>query len=162
MNNRFHENAETSSRHDVVYIGGPAPKQSGAKVCRECHDIWNKGRWTWNRKQVHKTLEGTVCPACVQKARKISMGEILVRGEFYRSHEQEIDSRIRNIEQSEKSRHPLERIIGVEKSIDTLHLLTAGMHVARRIGSGLEKSYKGELTMSHTPGDGPMRVQWVR
>jgi len=81
----------------------------------------------------------------IEKRHGTAAGEIEIGGEFVKSHFFEIANRIRHIEDLEKRKHPMERILSFENKEENISIKTSGIHLAGRIGKGLQNSFKGDL-----------------
>jgi hypothetical protein len=96
-----------------------------------------------------------VCPACRRIADRFPAGRVELSGEFLRDHREEILNLVRNAEDAEKSERPMERIMAITEEAGRALVTTTGIHVARRIGEALSRSYQGELDYRY--GDGRAR-----
>jgi|WetSurMetagenome_2_1015567.scaffolds.fasta_scaffold27462_2 hypothetical protein len=130
--------------------------------CIDCGAVFLRGRWISGLTTDRPALHISICSACRRKRDNMPAGRIDIKGDFYREHRGEINRMIRHIEKKEFQGHPLERIMSRDDSRDELYLTTTGVHLARRIGGGLHRSYKGALSLSSGPGDDTIRVDWIR
>ena len=130
--------------------------------CAGCGAVFFRGRWITGFKTNHPALHMSLCSACRRQKEHMPAGMVAIRGDFYREHRDEINSMIYHLEKKEFRGHPLERIMSREESENELRLTTTGVHLARRIGGGLHRSYKGALSLSTGPGDDMVRVCWIR
>jgi hypothetical protein len=144
---------------DVFKARGNPPEPT---VCDQCGSVFKQGRWTWSEQKPEQKANAGICPACRRTSDNIPAGEVEISGPFYLEHSAEIQNRILNIEESEKHRHPLERIIAFEPGSERLRITTTGVHLARRIGEGLRRSCKGELSLTYAYHEHSVRVQWNR
>lgn len=144
-------------RHDAYQetIKLPEPTK-----CVKCHAIFSNGRWTW--KNIPTTVNETTCPACRRIEDNYPAGFVKIRGKFLREHRDNIHGLIQNIENQEKRDRPLERIISINKTKNQTVVTTTGIHVARRIGEALSRSFKGDLSFQYADGEKSIRVDWRR
>lgn len=144
-------------RHDAFPKKGDWPEPTR---CNTCGAVYVKGRWSW------ETVEGeahaTVCPACRRTAENFPAGYVELGGAFFETRKDEILNLVRNIEKSEKSAHPLERIIAVAPNNHKTLVTTTGIHVARRIGEAIARAYQGEYAIQYADGEKRIRVTWQR
>ena len=129
-------------------------------LCTECGSLYIKGRWTWEK--TNKELYKSTCPACKRIADNYPAGTIEIGGSFFNEHKSEITNLIRNIEKQEKSEHALERIIRTKIIRGKMVVTTTGIHLARRIGEALSRSYKGDFSFQYLDADKGIRVHWER
>ena len=129
-------------------------------LCTECGSLYKKGRWTWGK--TNKEVYKSTCPACKRIADNYPAGTINIRGSFFEEHKSELTNLIRNIEKQEKSEHALERIIRTKISRGEMVVTTTGIHLARRIGEALSRSYKGDFSFQYLDADKGIRVHWER
>jgi hypothetical protein len=154
------------SREDKMYSGGrtdpyaPKKKLADPTRCPQCKAVYLKGRWTWET--VPDPVDETLCPACRRTNDRVAAGVLLLSGEFFNEHRDEIDNLIRNQENLEKERHPLERLMSFADTEDGWRVETTGVHLARRIGDALKNAYQGELEIEYLKGQDKVRVNWTR
>ncbi len=130
------------------------------QTCTSCGAVFMNGRWTWNEIENHAIK--TMCPACRRISDNYPAGFIEIKGRFFEGHEKEIENLIRNTEKLEKNERPLERIISMKLSKGFAQLTTTGVHIARRIGEALSRSYQGNFTFKYLNGEKGIRVYWER
>ena len=85
-----------------------------------------------------------------------------MKGQFFVTHQDEILNLARNVGELEKNERPLERIMQIQENKDHAIVTTTGIHLARRIGEALSRSYKGDLNVQYTKDDTDVRVYWER
>jgi hypothetical protein len=143
--------------NDVYY---EKSKNAESTICTKCRSLYLKGRWTWE-KPVKDTHEST-CPACRRIADNYPAGTIELSGSFFAEHHSEIMNLIHNTEQQEKQAHALERIMHTKSGHNQTTITTTGIHLARRIGEALSRSYKGNYSFQYLDAEKGIRVQWSR
>ncbi len=144
-------------RHDTYKERGKWPEPT---LCKECGALFVNGRWSWGKPPT-KANE-VLCPACRRTSDNLPAGYIELKGAFFQEHYDEILNLTRNIEQQEKSEHPLERIMAIIDEKDHTLVTTTGIHIARRIGEALSRSYNGDLSFQYAEGEKSIRVYWQR
>src|SRR3989304_8035660 len=110
-------------------------------ICSKCNAVYTNGRWTW--KTTEQTTTKTTCPACRRISDNYPAGQIEIKGNFFQLHSTDILNLINNTEQLEKNERPLERIISITEEENKTVITTTGIHIARRIGEALKRSYQG-------------------
>jgi NMD protein affecting ribosome stability and mRNA decay len=144
-------------RHDAYEERDKLPENTR---CSGCHALFVNGRWTWN--QPSEKGNEVVCPACRRIADHYPAGFVEIKGPFFNQHRDEILSLIRHVENQEKSEHPMERIISIADEEQGALLTTTGIHIARRIGEALSRSYKGDFSFDYADDDKVIRGCWER
>ncbi|MDH4321061.1 MAG: BCAM0308 family protein [Desulfobulbaceae bacterium] len=144
-------------RHDSYRQKEKLPEPSR---CGDCGVLYANGRWTWAEPPEKSHL--TTCPACRRIADHYPAGTIKLGGFFYDQHRDEIWNLIHNTEKQEKQERPLERIMDFTDADGQTEVRTTGVHLARRIGEALSRSYHGEFSFQYGDGDKSIRVQWHR
>ncbi len=129
-------------------------------VCPECGAVFHIGRWQWLDKP--KDAHQAICPACHRVRDGFPAGYVLLAGEFFAKHEQEILQLIRHREAQEKAGHPLQRIMAIEKTKHGTEVTTTDIHLARGIGEALHHAYQGELEFHYNSDQNRLRVSWSR
>ena len=129
-------------------------------VCSKCNAVYTNGRWTW--KTTEQTTSKTTCPACRRISDNYPAGYIEIKGNFFQIHLTDILNLINNTEQLEKNERPLERIISITEHENKTVITTTGIHIARRIGEALNRSYQGNFLFQYADGEKSIRVFWER
>jgi hypothetical protein len=130
-------------------------------VCPACSAVFHDGRWQW-RKPLPRGARQEICQACRRVKDRLPAGVITLTGAFLRPHKEEIVGLARRQEALENLEHPLHRIMGLEQRRESLVIETTDIHLPRRIGEALRRSFKGALTLSYVQGGGSVRVAWSR
>ena len=144
-------------RHDVYRVDKKLREPS---ACRECGAVFTDGRWSWG--DPAETTTTTTCPSCQRIADNVPAGILKLSGSFLADHRSEIVGLIHNVEALEKGEHPLERIMAISEVPGGLEITTTGVHVARRIGDALGRSYQGDLNFTYGDGEKSIKVSWSR
>lgn len=161
MNRRYDKRARIviPERRDHYAVTEKYPKPT---ACADCGSLFENGRWTANKMYPTADVFLAKCPACRRKTGHDPAGDIKIKGVFAHEHHDEIIGRIRRIERREKAMHPVEQILAMSDAPDETNIATTGIHLARRIGNGLRRSYKGELSYSYGKGEKSIQVVWER
>lgn len=144
-------------RHDVYRSKEKWPEPT---LCGDCGALFTNGRWTW-KESVDKANKAT-CPACRRISDRFPAGTIEMKGDFFDANRDEILNLVRNIEKQQMGEHPLERIMDVTNGQGRTLVTTTGIHIARRIGEALSRSYKGDFSFQYGDGEKTVRVFWQR
>ena len=145
-------------RRKDVYIDQQIIKEPAS--CIKCNALYTNGRWAW--KTTDQVTTKTTCPACRRISDNYPAGHIEIKGNFFLSHSTDILNLVNNVERLEKSERPLERIILINEGKDKTVITTTGIHVARRIGEALARSYQGSYNFQYADGEKSIRVFWER
>ena len=154
----LHRPARTEEFHDPYEMRRKLPDPS---ACPTCGALYRDGRWTWGSVPVE--AYPTECPACRRIADGYYGGSVTIHGAFALEHREEIEHLLRNIEEREKSSHPLKRIMEIAPDEnDDLYVTTTDGRLARSFGTALYRAYRGELEQPRPDDQGPTRVRWSR
>ncbi|MHB8836606.1 MAG: BCAM0308 family protein [Candidatus Methylomirabilia bacterium] len=157
VNARSNNKLIQPQRHDTYKSRG---KLQEPTACRECGAVYMEGRWSWAA--APKGSRKAVCAACRRVADRFPAGRIEIGGEFFMKHRDEVLRLVRNVEAAEKQGRPLERIMAIDDESDQTVVTTTGIHLARRIGESLARSYQGEFDFRYSDGEETIRVSWSR
>lgn len=144
-------------RHDVYRS---KEKRREPTLCEGCGALFVNGRWTW--KETSERVHHATCPACRRIADRLPAGTIEIRGDFFSVHREEVVNLIHNVEKQQKADHPMERIMEMSNGKGVTQVTTTGVHLARRIGEALSRSYKGDYSFQYGDGEKTLRVYWER
>jgi NMD protein affecting ribosome stability and mRNA decay len=128
-------------------------------VCSQCGAVFHQGRWQWL--QAPANAHRAICPACHRIHDHFPAGFLTMKGEFFRSHHDEIMRLVHNHEKHERTEHPLKRIMAVEEKDGTTLVTTTDIHLARGMGEALHHAYQGELEYHYNPEQNLLRVSWT-
>lgn len=135
-------------------------KLPGGATCRECSAVVQEGRWVWSGPARGDVL--TVCPACRRTMDDYPAGYLMLEGPFFEENRKEIMNLVRNVGAAEKGEHPLERVMAVRRQGKATLITTTGIHLARRLGNSLKRSYQGDLQVQYEEGARQVRINWTR
>ena len=137
------------------------PKRpTGDHICEGCGAVCEAGRWTWSATTLDRhQLE---CPACKRMRENVPAGELVLKGEYLRTHRSTILELLERQADLETSEHALERIMDIEKSADSLIVRTTGVHMVRRLGEALLHAHHGDLKINYRDGEDVLRAHWKR
>lgn len=130
-------------------------------VCERCSATYHKGRWTWAAGPADAPR--VLCAACQRVRDRYPAGFVTLRGGFLAAHRDDILNLVRNVEERERSEHPMNRVMEVEdRAAGEILVTTTDMHLARAIGNAIHSAHKGELDTCYAGEDSLLRVTWVR
>lgn len=135
-------------------------KHTEPTICPDCNAVFHEGRWQWG--EAGAGAAESLCPACERIRDRVPAGFLTISGEFYGQHAEEIDNLIGNIEEKEKTEHPLERIMHKEEDGDDTVYTFTSPHLTRAAGEAIERAYDGELDFQYAPDEWMLRAHWKR
>jgi NMD protein affecting ribosome stability and mRNA decay len=128
--------------------------------CPKCHASFVGGRWTWEKAPADSFEH--ICPACRRIEDKFPAGYVMIKGEFFPEHRDDILHLIRNHEKKEMAARPLQRIMAIEDTREGTEVTTTDSHLARGIAEALHDAYKGELKLRYSRDENLVRASWKR
>ena len=143
--------------HDPYKTGLKLPEPT---VCPQCGAVFEKGRWQWTNRP--NDANEVTCQACHRINDAYPAGEVTLKGAFAVSHRREILGLVRNLEDKEKSAHPLNRIMDIAESDDEIIITTTDIHLPRRIGQALFNAFEGNFDFRYDKEGYFIRVHWTR
>lgn len=145
---------EGRERHDPYRSDA---KRAGPGCCSGCGAVYLRGRWSWRaRPYGARAME---CPACARIRERTPAGILVLDGELG-ERRGELLGLVRNVEERERSQHPLERLMSLRERKDGLHVETTGVHLARRIADALRRTFHAQAEFEFSPGEDLVRVRW--
>ena len=128
--------------------------------CPDCGAVYHQGRWQWMR--VPENAERHRCPACARIHDAVPAGYLLLDGDFFIEHHDELLRLVDNLAILEKRQHPLERIMDIEETENACHISFTGVHLPRAVGEAIRHAYQGQLEINHSERSDQLRVHWNR
>jgi hypothetical protein len=125
-------------------------------VCEDCGLVQHRGRWSSGAPPLTE-LRGGRCPACQRIRDRYPAGTIRLHPDLL-EHRAEVLRLARNLERAERSEHPLERLMGVERADDHLVITTTGVHLARRIARHLARRFHRRARIRYADGEERMHA----
>lgn len=129
-------------------------------TCPECGAIVHRGRWQWGA--AAPDAKKHLCPACQRVRDRVPAGQLILSGEFFKAHREEILHLVRNAETKARAEHALERIMDVVEEADRTVVTFTDAHLVHGIGNDLRHAYDGELESHYTDEGDLLRVAWRR
>ena len=144
--------------HDTYKLRG---QLKGPTRCPGCGAVYHRGRWTW-KASAPRDAEEVTCSACQRIADDYPAGELSLGGAFVISHQQEIMNLVRNVEKAENADHPMNRIMNIRDTSDGFLVTTTDVHLPKRIGRALQRSWEGALDIHFDEAGYYTRISWQR
>lgn len=155
---RRHIDRQVDDPKDDAYRAKGKP--AGVARCPECRAVYRRGRWRWEA--APRGTPERLCTACLRTRERDPAGTVRLAGAFFAAHRGEVLHLLRNEEEDEKSRHPLQRIMSIVETPQGAEVSTTDIHMARRLGNAVHGAYQGTLTMKQSPDEYRIRVDWKR
>ena len=165
-----YSNATFTKRVD--HEGGrhrPSRAISEPAVCKECGAVYANRRWTAARSTSTSTNERlrpaqiTLCPACKQQRTGEPRGFVLLDGDFFSAHGEEIEQLLRNEAKRAAADNPLARTMEFTRGDGhKLTVSTTTEHLAQRLGHAVEKAFGGSVHYDFSHENKLARVTWRR
>lgn len=148
-------------RHPAEKRAGRPPEQV---LCERCGASFHKRSWRrpGDATASHAALSRaswSTCPACAQQRSEEYLGRVRIDGEMLRSSEPAIRRRIRNVAARAEFTQPERRVVSLERSGDTLEVLTTSQKLAHRIVHELKKAFGGRAVYKWSD-DGFLEARW--
>ena len=148
----------------------PARSIKEPAVCEKCGAVYANRRWTAAgshaaiEKQKHwRPSQMVVCPACKQESTGEPRGFVFLDGAFFTTHQDEIESLLRNEAERAAEDNALARILDWKKGEGhKLTVTTTTEHLAQRLGHALQKAFDGEVQYDFSHENKLARVSWQR
>jgi hypothetical protein len=137
-------------------------KPANGTSCPQCGVVFRDGRWEWSSQSHAQHVFEELCAACRRTNEKFPAGIVKLKGPFAREHRNELLSMARNQEEIEKKEHPLNRIMSIEEDAESLTINTTDIHLPRRIGETIKRTWRGKLDVDFEENGYFVRVNWSR
>jgi hypothetical protein len=155
----------TPGRHEQRMDPGRDSYRDDAKLpdpaaCTRCGAAYLAGRWTW--RDPPEGAATLTCPACRRIEQRQPAGILTLAGPFLAAHLQEIVQLVAGREAREREEHPMQRIIGIEQSGESIEITTTDAHLARGLAVAVQDAFKGELDIEFAKDENFVRAAWRR
>lgn len=131
-------------------------------ACPECGAVCVRGHWSWKAPTSPRPVAALVCPACRRIDDRYPAGELTIAGAFAIARASAALKLVQNIARVENREHPLNRIMRIRREPEAICIETTDVHLPRRIGHALERTWSGELTTHYDEQGCFVRVGWRR
>ena len=155
---RIRNQLHTEAHSNDPYFERHKPHEPA--YCSRCELIFHEGRWQHGQR--HTGAAEHLCPACHRIRDEFPAGYVTVEGGFAAQHADEVMNLVMNEAARARAEHPLERIMQVSSQNGTTLITTTDVHLARRIGEALNRSWKGTLNIKPSVDEYLVRVRWSR
>jgi len=135
------------------------------RACERCGAVYSRKTWRQGRPVTGALLDRavwTVCPGCRQVGTGEYFGRVLIRGAYATVNDALIRARTQNVAERARFTQPERRIVSMERSGDTLEVLTTSQKLAHRIARELQKAFRGRVSYSWSDRDGTLQAIWER
>ncbi|MCU7936865.1 MAG: ATPase [Candidatus Thiodiazotropha sp. (ex Dulcina madagascariensis)] len=131
-------------------------------LCQVCGAVFSGGRWQW-RETLPEEAKETRCPACQRIHDRVPAGYLILKGDFFNAHRQEIMRLIHNHVEKQRTQHPLQRIIDTQTlASGDVEITFTEFHLPKGVGEAVRSAYQGELLVHYPDESGQVRVSWTR
>ena len=130
-------------------------KPAGPLVCEGCGAVYRAGRWSWKPPEGDEAFD--LCEACRRLRTGVPGGVVRVAAGLEVDPD-ELRGLVRNIERRESAEHPLERLIGIERSGGETEIATTGVHLARCVAGALKRRFKDRVRTDYDDDAGLIRL----
>jgi NMD protein affecting ribosome stability and mRNA decay len=155
---RMHRDFRHDSQLEDPYYQTHKPPEP--TQCPKCHAVFTDGRWAWG--DAPDDAHEETCPACRRIEDRFPAGYVLIKGEFFAEHRDEIISLVKSREKRQKAERPLQRIMSMDETRDGYEITTTDSHLARGIAEALHDAYKGDLKVRYSRDENLVRAIWKR
>jgi hypothetical protein len=152
---RFRDRVLDERRHDPYE---PPGKYTTPTRCGECGAVYERGRWQWGAAPAN--APETTCPACRRIHDRMPAGRLTLEGPGVPLQRQELLRLVRHEAEHERSEHPLHRVIDVDERDGRIEVSTTDIHLPQRIGTALQRAFRGHVDVSYGPDEYSVRVRW--
>jgi len=130
--------------------------------CPSCRASYRAGRWTWQTAPVDAYQR--TCPACERIESGYPAGVLQVAGDFAVTHRDDLIGLIRNVEERERSTHPLKRVMAIADEGAGFSVSVTDAKLVDAMGRALKHAYAGHLEHPPTTSDKEnlVRARWSR
>lgn len=127
-------------------------------ACSNCGSVYQDRRE--QRRLRHAALHRKTCPVCHQVENDTAAGFLILHGNFFLNHREEIKRMILNLEERERNKYPLKRIIDLKDSVHMTFITTSNIDFTRQIGETLHAKYQGYLELLYNEEKNLIDVDW--
>lgn len=161
----FQEKGQRANRSTDIYLPREGAKETA--LCKQCGALYRNKRWIMDEVALKKAgedreLNRITCPACRRMADNNPGGIVIISGEYFTMHRDEILNVIKHIEAKSRLKNPLGRIMEIEQEGNTLTVMTTEDKLAQKLGREIFKAHRGDLHYRWNHEESFVRVTWSR
>jgi len=145
----------------------PEGRYPEGTVCTGCRSLYHNQHWTTNAERAELLINSgaaneVMCPACRKIEGRSPHGIVILCGDYWKAHREDIVNLIRNEESRGHDVNPLERVMDLREEADCLVVETTNEKLAQRIGKHIHQAHKGTVDYKWPDGNRLLRVEWER
>jgi NMD protein affecting ribosome stability and mRNA decay len=152
-----HEQRMNAARDDSYR---DTEKHADPATCPRCRATYVAGRWMWSPAPAGAAR--TTCPACQRIEDNFPAGYVTLKGGFLAAHRDEVLNLVMRRAERARAEHPLQRIIGMQDTVQGVLVTTTDGHLARGLGIALQEAFKGDLDLTFSRDENLVRATWSR
>ncbi len=128
--------------------------------CPDCGLVYRHAFWQRAVIPAHSTAHQ--CPACLRIRDRCPAAFLTLTGPFFEAHREQILRQVWHLEEEERLRYPLGRIM-LEEDVASDHVIQyTDPHLARMTGFALHSAHQGQIRLVYQDDEYLVRVYWTR
>ena len=135
-------------------------------VCDACGAVYVRKTWRRSRRRRLRALleeaDWARCPGCRQVREGRSYGRVLLKGDWFLGHQDEVRRRVVNVEARARYTQPLRRLVTMGRRGDALEVTTTSQKLAHRVVHELQKAFGGRAAYDWSERDGRLTATLSR
>jgi hypothetical protein len=91
-----------------------------------------------------------------------SYGRVLLKGDWFLGHQEEVHRRVVNVEARARYTQPLRRLVSIKRRGDAVEVTTTSQKLAHRVVHELQKAFGGRASYAWSDHDGRLTASLER
>jgi hypothetical protein len=134
-------------------------------ICIECTAVYADYRWTFDQQAIKEAEQAhvlsTTCPACIKKRDGVAGGYLHLDGQFFLSHQNEVESLLEHESRQAGIENALDCIMIFDRGMsEMLTVVTTTKQMAIRLGHAVETAYGGAVYCGFSHNQEFVSVWW--
>lgn len=160
---RIRQMNRRGTRSEKSPEAGMTRRPPGNVACHACGALFVRKTWRHDhavRVGTYDRVTWRLCPACRQYARGEAFGKVVLPATWASKNEEMLQKRLGNVAARAGHTQPERRIVGMERSGRSVHILTTSQKLAHRVAREIEKLFGGRATYRWSSNDGSLTAVW--
>lgn len=160
---RIRQSNRRGTRSEKSPTPGMTRRTPANTACQGCGALFARKTWRHDhavKLGAYDRVVWRLCPACRQLSRGEAQGKVVVPASWAAKNAELLERRVANVAARAGYTNPERRVVGIERSGRSTHVLTTSQKLAHRVAREIEKLFGGRAVYRWSSDDGSLCATW--